>query len=57
MGIMANQSRKHHYVPEFYLAGFTESGTDDGRLHVLDKEQLRQWPSTPKGAISVPSTT
>jgi hypothetical protein len=47
---MANQPRKHHYVPEFYLAGFTESGTDDGRLHVLDKEQLRQWSSTPKGA-------
>ena len=39
--------RKHHYVPQTYLAGFTDSGENDGRLYVLDKDDGRQWPSNP----------
>lgn len=36
--------RKHHYVPQFYLSGFTaEPGSS--RLHVLDKEARRSYPS------------
>jgi hypothetical protein len=30
-------SKKHHYVPQFYLAGFTDTGLKDGHLHVFDK--------------------
>lgn len=29
-------ARKHHFVPRGYLAGFTDDGTIDGRLSVLD---------------------
>ena len=46
---MAGQPRKHHYVPQFYLAGFTADGSKDGRLFVLDKEKRKTWTSTPKG--------
>lgn len=36
--------RKHHYVPQFYLSGFTaEPGSS--RLYVLDKEARRSYPS------------
>lgn len=36
--------RKHHYVPQCYLSGFTiEPGSS--RLHVLDKESGRSYPS------------
>lgn len=44
---MAQQPRKHHYVPNFYLAGFTKSESDNGELYVLDQAQRRQWKSTP----------
>ena len=45
---MSRQPRKHHYVPQFYLAGFTDNGIPEGRLHVLDKAKEKQWPSTAK---------
>jgi hypothetical protein len=44
---MANQPRKHHYVPKFHLAGFTQSGEVDDKLYVADKRQRRKWVSTP----------
>lgn len=47
---MAGQPRKHHYVPQFYLAGFTKNGCKDGELYVLDKERGKIWTSTPKGS-------
>ena len=40
-------ARKHHYVPQFYLAGFTATGNKDGQLWVFDKETGRNWPKTP----------
>ena len=46
---MGQQPRHHHYVPQFYLAGFTATGVVDGPLHVLDCEEGRIWKSTPKG--------
>ena len=46
---MAGQPRKHHFVPQFYLAGFTQSDSKDGDLFVLDKERKATWKSTPKG--------
>jgi len=47
---MANRPRRHHYVPSFYLAGFTLSGSDEDRLNVFDQGQIRMWPSSPKNA-------
>src|SRR5437764_8841530 len=46
---MANQPVKHHYVPQFYLAGFTASGQRDDILHVLDKRLRRTWKARPRG--------
>jgi hypothetical protein len=40
------EPRKHHYLPQFYLAGFTASGRADDYLHVLDTQGLRQWKAT-----------
>jgi hypothetical protein len=44
---VAKQPRKHHQVPQFYLAGFTKSDSKDGDLYVLDKKQRKIWISTP----------
>lgn len=43
-------ARKHHYVPRFLVAGFTETGTAEGVLHVTNLRDGRTWKSTPKGA-------
>jgi hypothetical protein len=47
---MANHPRKHHYIPSFYLAGFTMSGSDQDRLNVFDQGKIKTWPSSPKNA-------
>ncbi len=47
---MANRPRKHHYVPSFYLAGFTWSGSDEDRLNVFDQGQIKAWSSSPRNA-------
>jgi Protein of unknown function (DUF4238) len=44
------QPRKHHLVPAFYLAGFTESGSPTGRLHVFDYASAKRYRSTPRKA-------
>ena len=36
------RERRHHYLPQFYLAGFTDKGTKEGRLWVFDQETLSQ---------------
>lgn len=40
--------RKHHYVPQFYLGGFTGDGTVKGALNVLDMERLEERQGRPK---------
>lgn len=45
---MRNQPRRHHFVPQFYLAGFTETDSNEGDLYVLDQRQLKTWKNTPK---------
>ncbi len=40
--------RKHHYLPVWYLAGFTLSGRASGRLWVLDLCGQRVWRSLPE---------
>lgn len=44
---MSSVSRAHHYIPEFYLAGFTPSGSRDDYLWVFDKEKQKRWRSKP----------
>lgn len=43
---MKNQkpSSRHHYLSQFYLAGFTDTGDKDGTLHVTDLHNCKQWP-------------
>jgi hypothetical protein len=40
--------RRHHYIPEFYLANFTSTGKKDDFLWVLAQQQASQWKATPK---------
>jgi len=42
-----NIPRHHHFVPHFYLAGFTPAGTKDDMLVVHDLRTGRQRPSKP----------
>ncbi len=50
MRAMKAMPRKHHYVPQFYLQGFTVDGKGDGQLWVLDQKTGRQWQSTAKSS-------
>jgi hypothetical protein len=47
---MPAQARAHHYVPQCWLAGFTDSGQKDGRLWQTDVNAHRQWPTSPLNA-------
>lgn len=42
------QPHKHHYVPQFYLAGFTNRNDVDSNFFVLDLKSKIQRESTPK---------
>lgn len=47
---MRKHPRAHHYVPQCWLAGFTESGVNSGRLWVTDFKRKKQWQTTPANA-------
>lgn len=47
---MGSNARAHHYVPQCWLAGFTESGEKDGRLQQTDVKTGNQWPTNPTNA-------
>ena len=40
--------RRHHYIPKFYLVGFTPSGEENDFLFVLDKDSGKQWKAKPE---------
>lgn len=40
-------ARRHHYIPRFYLAGFTEKGAQDDKLWVLDQDYIKQFKASP----------
>jgi hypothetical protein len=42
------EPRKHHFVSQFYLAGFTNNGSKDGILYCFDILNKRSWPSNTK---------
>ncbi|MBS1723480.1 MAG: DUF4238 domain-containing protein [Armatimonadetes bacterium] len=49
MSTIQNQlSRKHHVVPRFLLAGFTDTGAKHGTLYRFDTEQITVTSGTPK---------
>src|ERR1700733_14992029 len=45
-----SEPRAHHFVPQCWLAGFTDNGQKDGRLFVTDLKRQKQWPSNPLNA-------
>jgi hypothetical protein len=47
-----NRPRKSHYLPKFYLAGFTASGQVNDTLYVLDQATGREWPSCPANSAT-----
>jgi hypothetical protein len=48
--VMGDEPRAHHYVPQCWLAGFTEDGEKTGLLWVTDLERKKQWQTTPANA-------
>jgi hypothetical protein len=45
---MVNVPRRHHYVPQVLLSGFTASGTNAGTFHIVDLARRKASPSTPR---------
>lgn len=45
-----SEPRQHHIVPSSYLAGFTTSGTNVGKLHVYDFVEKRHYRTSAKKA-------
>ncbi len=44
--------RKHHYLPKSYLAAWTDDGTLDGQLQVIDNKSGRAWAVRPANAAA-----
>ena len=44
---MRNTARNHHYVPQFYLKGFSDPNLQNEQLHVIDKGDRRHFVTTP----------
>ncbi len=47
---MADVARKHHFIPEFFLANFTPSGTKDDFLCVTDMKERKGYSTKPRNA-------
>lgn len=45
---MSPIARKHHYLPQAYLAEFTETGTKDGQFFVRDVSNGKRFKTSPK---------
>jgi hypothetical protein len=46
---MANKpARKHHFLSQFYLAGFTNLGAKDSLFWVFDQTTVNQWGAKPR---------
>lgn len=41
-------ARRHHYLPQSYLARFTDKGTEEGQFFVLEVESGRSFRTSPK---------
>ena len=49
---MMNVARNHHYVPQGYLAGFTDEGTIDGQLTVFDLVSRKTFRTRPRNVAA-----
>ena len=47
MTLSNREARAHHFVPQCWLAGFTDSGQKDGMLFVSDLKRKKQWRCKP----------
>lgn len=45
---MSNIARKHHYIPQFYLRGFSDPALQNEQLHVIDKIERRYFVNIPR---------
>jgi hypothetical protein len=45
-----SEPRAHHFLPQCWLAGFTDTGLKNGRLFVTDLKRRKQWPTSPPNA-------
>jgi len=45
-------ARNHHFVPQGYLAGFTDTGTREGRLYVLDLQTQKAFATRPRNVAA-----
>jgi hypothetical protein len=50
MNAKSNEARAHHFVPQCWLAGFTDTGEKGGMLYVTDLKRKRQWRCKPADA-------
>ena len=48
--IKGSEPRAHHFTPQCWLGGFTDTGRKDGRLTVTDLKRQKQWTTTPPNA-------
>ncbi len=49
---MRNTARNHHYVPQFYLRGFSDPNLKNEQLHVIDKVDRRRFVTNPRNIAS-----
>lgn len=47
---MEQKKRRHHYLPRYYLGGFTQGGDKADPLFVRSKKQNRSWTTRAEGA-------
>lgn len=45
---MNNVARRHHYIPQFYLRGFSDPTLQNEQLHVIDKVERRYFVNIPR---------
>lgn len=49
---MKTPSRKHHYLPQGYLAAFTDTGKKDGLFYVLELDKGARFRTSPKNVAA-----
>lgn len=49
---MKPTARKHHYLPQGYLAAFTDTGSKDGQFYVLDPDSGKCFRTSPKNVAA-----
>ncbi len=45
---MTTPARNHHYLPQVYLAAFTDTGSEDGKFYVFDIRSGKRFRTSPK---------